>query len=198
MQTGYKAIAITDHVGLGCLERVIHEISEDCAMASSHWDIVAVPGVELTHVPAGAIADAARHAKYLGAKIVVVHGQTLVEPVEAGTNLAAVRSKHVDILAHPGLLTLEEANLAAAAGIFVEISARKGHCLTNGHVVKMARTSGAKLLLNSDSHSSTDLLTASLAASIVRGAGLEETEVQPVLETHPMELLSILSQPRPV
>ena len=43
----------------------------------------------------------------------VVHGETIIEPVEKGTNLAAVQSPYVDILAHPGLLSLEEAKLAA-------------------------------------------------------------------------------------
>ena len=44
---GYSAIAVTDHIGPGSLARVIKEVSEDCELASSHWDIVAIPGVEL-------------------------------------------------------------------------------------------------------------------------------------------------------
>lgn len=104
-ENGYRGIALTDHVGPGSMERVLREIIEDCRVARNCWDIVAIPGVELTHVPANAIAGAARQAKELGACLVVVHGETIVEPVEKGTNLAAVRSSDVDILAHPGLLT---------------------------------------------------------------------------------------------
>src|SRR5512136_2583665 len=151
-EKGYRGIALTDHVGMGSLERLIRETVEDCRIAREYWDIAAIPGVELTHLPARAIAEAAKKAKDLGAWIVVVHGETIVEPVEKGTNLAALNSPHVDILAHPGLLTPEEAKLAAEKDIFLEISARKGHSLTNGHVSKLALKAGAKLLVDSDAH----------------------------------------------
>ena len=131
--------------------------------------------------PAHAIAEADKKAKELGAWIVVVHGETIVEPVEKGTNLAALHSPHVDILAHPGLLSLEEAQLAATNGIFLEISARKGHCLTNGHITSLAQQVGAKLLLNSDAHNEHDLLTTSLAAAIAHGAGLDDIACRQVL-----------------
>ncbi len=157
-------------------------------MARSYWNILAIPGIELTHVPAQAIAETARKAKELGAWIVVVHGETIVEPVEKGTNLAALKSPHVDILAHPGFITLEEAKLAAQKGIFLEISARKGHSLTNGHVAKTALLAGAKLLLDSDSHREGDLLTDSFASAVVHGAGLEDAVCQEILTVNP-ELL---------
>src|SRR4030043_43475 len=70
---GYTAIAITDHVALGSLGRVIKETSEDCALARKYWGILAIPGVELTHLPPESISDIAREAKELGAWLVVVH-----------------------------------------------------------------------------------------------------------------------------
>ena len=188
----YRAIALTDHTGLGSLERIIRETIEDCQTARVHWDIIAIPGVELTHLPACDIAPAAKRAKQLGAQLVVVHGETITEPVERGTNLEAVQSPDVDILAHPGLLTIEEAKLAATNGIFIEISARKGHSLTNGHIARLAPATGIKLLLNSDAHQSSDLLTPSLAADIIRGAGLEEEQSQQVMSANPLALLSTL------
>jgi len=171
----------------------VREISEDCLIAREYWDIIAIPAVELTHLPAKAIAEGARRAKEAGAWLVVVHGETIVEPVEEGTNLAAVQSSDVDILAHPGLLTPEEAQIAAENGVFIEISARKGHCLTNGHIAHLAQKSGIKLLLGSDAHDSSDLLTASLANTILRGSGLEEDEVRQVLTANPLALLSKLT-----
>jgi histidinol phosphatase-like PHP family hydrolase len=192
----YKAIAITDHVGVGYLERIIKEIAEDCALAREHWDIIAIPGVELTHIPPPAICEAARRAKELGAWLVVVHGESIIEPVERGTNIAALRCPYVDILAHPGLLTLEEAQLAAANGIFLEISARKGHSLTNGHVVQMARLAGAKLLLNSDTHDPSDLLSLNLVHRIAQGAGLNEEESVEILTTNACALLKKLPLPK--
>ena len=190
VKQGYKAIAITDHAGVGQLERFIAEVARDCALAQMYWPITAIPGVELTHLPPQAIPDAARQAKEMGARWVVVHGETIVENVPSGTNLAAVQSPHVDLLAHPGLLTAEEAMLARDRGIFLEISARKGHCLTNGHVARVARIAGAKLLLGSDTHDVGDLLSDGQPALILQGAGLIESEVKAALEDNPAEALS--------
>ena len=113
---GYRAIAITDHVGLATQEAVVQVLVEECAQAMAKWDIIAIPGVEITHVPAEVIPEAAEQAKALGAKLVVVHGETIVEPVEPGTNASALSSPHVDILAHPGLLTLDEARSGCQPG----------------------------------------------------------------------------------
>ena len=189
---GYTAIAITDHVGLGSLPRVIKEIATDCSLARKQWNILAIPGVELTYIPPAAIPEAARQAKELGAWLVGVHGETIVEPVPKGTNLAALSSPHVNILAHPGLLSIEEARSAVQQGIFLEISSRSGHSLTNGHVYNMAKRTGAKLLLNSDTHREADLLTESFAQDVARGAGLSEEEVKKILYINPHELLDKL------
>lgn len=185
----YRVIALTDHAAPGSLEYLIRETVEVCALARSHWDILAIPGIELTHVPAEAIAEAAKKAKELGAWVVVAHGETIVEPVEKGTNLAALRSPDVDILSHPGLLSLEEARLAAENGIFLEISARKGHCLTNGHVASLAQQTGARLLLNSDAHGEQDLLTPPFAEAVIRGTGLDDAACRQVLAANPQALI---------
>ena len=46
---GYRAIAVTDHVGLGNLEWVVKTLVKDCGQATQRWDILALPGVEVTH-----------------------------------------------------------------------------------------------------------------------------------------------------
>ena len=188
----YRVIALTDHAAPGSLKRLIQETVEVCALARSYWDILALPGIELTHVPAQAIAESAKRAKELGAWIVVVHGETIVESVEKGTNLAALHSPHVDILAHPGLLSLEEAELAAKNGIFLEISARKGHCLSNGYIASLAQQTGAKLLLGSDAHCEQDLLTDEFADDIIHGTGLDDTACRQVLTINPQALIQKL------
>ena len=187
---GYKAIGVTDHVGLGNLEYVVKTLVTDCAVATKRWDILAMPGVEITHVPKEDIDMVARTAKELGAKLVNVHGETVVEPVEPGTNEAAVRSSFVDVLAHPGLITYEVARLAAENGVYLEVSARKGHSLTNGHVVKTAKQAGAVMVLDSDAHEPGDLLTPELADRVAKGAGLENEEVHALLESNPRGLLA--------
>ena len=50
-----------------------------------------------------------------------MHGETICEPVAPGTNRAAIEAG-VDILAHPGLITEEEARLAASKGVLLEVS----------------------------------------------------------------------------
>ena len=188
----YTTIALTDHAATGTMERIIRETIDTCALARSHWNILAIPGIELTHIPVKAIAETARRAKELGAWIVVVHGETIIEPVEKGTNLAAIQSPHVDILSHPGLLTPEEARLAADTGTFLEISARKGHCLTNGYVASLAQQMGVNLLLNSDAHNEQDLLTESLADGIIYGAGLDHTACYQIRMVNPQALIDKL------
>lgn len=186
---GYKAIGISDHVAFGTTSSILPMIAEDCARASIEWDIVAFAGVEVTHVPANLIDDAARRARESGAQYVVVHGETIVEPVEEGTNVAALSSPHVDILAHPGLLTADEARIAARNGVYIEISARGGHAFANGRVVRIAQDNGARLILDSDAHAPDDLLTDEFARKVALGAGLDEDALGAVLQVNPMALI---------
>lgn len=186
---GYGVLGLTDHVGVGGVERLLDELRRDRETIEQHWPIRVVVGVELTHVPAEAIADAAALARNAGAEIVVVHGETPVEPVPAGTNHAAIVCGLVDVLAHPGLLTDEDASLAVEHQVVLEISARRGHSLTNGHVVRMAERAGARLVVNSDAHEPSDLLTAAFQERVARGAGVGEGLLQDVLLTNPRWLL---------
>ncbi|MEC9272737.1 MAG: histidinol phosphate phosphatase domain-containing protein [Chloroflexota bacterium] len=192
---GYTAMAVTDHVGMGNVEYVVKTLVVDCEQATKRWDILALPGVEITHVPKEDIDLVARTAKGMGAKLVAVHGETPVEPVEPGTNDAALRSDFVDVLAHPGLITYEEARLAAEMGIYLEVSARKGHSLANGHVVKTAKDAGAITVLDSDAHEPDDLLTPDIRNKVARGAGLSDDEVHALLEINPRRLLAKLGFP---
>jgi histidinol phosphatase-like PHP family hydrolase len=189
---GYSALGIADHVSASTLGRVIREGRRDCALAQKHWGFAAFCGVELTHVPATSIAELAAEARRQGAAFVVVHGQSPVEPVEPGTNLAAVACADVDILAHPGEIAEEEARLAAENGVYVEITARDGHSLSNGHVARMALAAGAKLLVNSDTHLPEQILTEEFARRVAMGAGLEGQALTDALVTNPEELLATI------
>ena len=120
--------------------------------------------------------------------ITVVLG-ALNEPVTPGTNRAAVESEHVDILGHPGLITVEEAEIAKENDIYLEISARKGHCLGNGHVANVAREVGNKLLVDTDTHAPSDLITFDKSYEIALGAGLTDEEAKKALIDNPRELL---------
>lgn len=194
---GYTAIGVTDHVATGSLKRIIEEVSEDCELARKHLDIIAIPGVELTHVPPKAISGAAKKAKELGAWIVVVHGETTIEPVPPGTNLAAVSSPYVDILAHPGLITPEEVEIARENGVFLELSSRRGHSTTNLHVASLSNNSGVKLLVDSDAHTEDDLLTNARTIEILNQAGVPSDQHKLILEQNPLLLLEKISKAHP-
>ena len=176
-EKGYRAIAITDHGDSSNLEIIIPNIVKVCKDISAEWSIKALPGIELTHVPPSLIGRLAEEARNLGAKIVIVHGETIVEPVCGNTNSAALDAD-IDILAHPGFITEEEVVKAKKNGICLEISARKGHSLTNGYVASMARKTGAKLVINSDAHAPGDLISREMARKVAMGAGLTKDEFE--------------------
>jgi histidinol phosphatase-like PHP family hydrolase len=172
---GYSAIAITDHADSSNLDFIIPRIVKAAVELNRYSSTLLIPGIELTHVPPEMMEELTRKARELGAKVVVGHGETVVEPVRLGTNRAALEAG-VDILAHPGLISLEDAQFAARQGVFLELSGRKGHSLTNGHVAFMARQAGAKLAVNADAHGPGDFLTAKMAEIVARGAGLSTEE----------------------
>jgi len=174
---GYQAIALTDHADASSVEWIIERVREACEQANTYLPIRALYGVELTHIPPAAIPQLAKRARDAGAQIVIVHGETLWEPVLPGTNSAAVRSD-IDILAHPGLISEADARVAAESGIHLEISSRKGHCLTNGHVAVLAKQTGARLVFNSDGHSYQDFVKEELARKILLGANLTSDDCQ--------------------
>ncbi|THB69020.1 MAG: histidinol phosphate phosphatase domain-containing protein [Desulfovibrio sp.] len=174
---GYTAMAFTDHADPSNLGLILGNVLEVAGQYSPYVGIDLFAGVELTHIPPGLIADTAQQARDLGAQLVVVHGETIVEPVVQGTNLAAIEAG-VDILAHPGLITDQEAALAAEKGVFLEITTRGGHSYTNGHVAGMARKHGALLVINNDAHAPRDFISAAMRAQVALGAGLSEDEMQ--------------------
>jgi len=177
-EKGFKAIAITDHVDLSNIKPVVEAIVSFC----SQWPkdrIKVIPGIELTHLPLEQIKKAVNFSRNKGVRVIVCHGETLVEPVVKGTNRAALESG-IDILSHPGLISEKDVKYAARHGVFLELSARKGHCLGNGHVAHLALKYGAKLCINSDSHAPSDIPTPGFLEEIGLGAGLSQKEVSRV------------------
>lgn len=179
---GYAAIGITDHVDYTNIEHILSCLSR-IRYLKGVLDMQVLVGAELTHVPPAKIGPLAAFARKLGAEVVVVHGETPVEPVCPGTNRAAIEAR-VDILAHPGFITLEEAELACENNVCLEITSRSGHNITNGHVVRMAKLAGAKMVVDTDSHAPGDLIRSERAIEIAMGAGLSLEEASDVVEKH--------------
>jgi len=189
----HRAVALTDHASFSNLDWIVQSLAADCKKADA-WGIEAIPGVELTHIPVRYIDEAVRKSRKMGAEIIVIHGETPVEPVERGTNNAAVSNPEVDILAHPGMIDIGDAELAAKNDVILEITCRKGHSLANGHVVAMAREAKATMLVNTDTHSPQDLSTMAFAHTVASGAGLTPEEVRGALVTNPERMLKRLKR----
>ncbi|MHB8232032.1 MAG: histidinol phosphate phosphatase domain-containing protein [bacterium] len=183
--SGLAAIAITDHADFSNIELNLSNIKKICEKINLLYGcnnkFKVLPGVEITHVPPALIKDAVNLARKCGADIVLVHGETLSEPVETGTNLAALR-ENIDILSHPGLISEEEAALAKKNGVYLELSYRKGHCLANGHVARIAQKTGARLIISSDAHSPSDIMDEKKYDGVGLGAGLAKTEINKIKE----------------
>lgn len=179
LSLGYKVIAITDHADYSNIDLIISSILE----FTNHWPldsaIKVLPGIELTHLPPQQFKPLAKHARSKGIKIIVGHGQTPVEPVVSGTNRAALQAG-IDILAHPGMITEEDTKLACKNGIFLEITSRAGHRDTNLHVAKQALEAGARLILNTDSHSPEDIIKQDELNKIALGATLTQKQIDDI------------------
>ena len=186
---GYSAIALTDHADSSNLEDLMTRMHNFSMHQLGDFEIDLLIGVELTHLPPARIDSLAQEAKRLGADIVVVHGETIVEPVAKGPNRAAVESPWVDVLGHPGFITLEEARIAAANGVHLELTARRGHSLTNGHVAQVAREAGARLVVDTDAHHPDDLIDDSRAIDVALGAGLTVMEAEAAAVKNPKALV---------
>ena len=182
IKAGYEAIALTDHADSSNIEELCKEsVQFASAMNRLQNEITVLSGMELTHILPEEIPELTKYARGNGVLIIVVHGETITEPVRAGTNMAAIKAG-VDILAHPGLISDEEVRLAAQKGVYLEISARRGHSLTNGHVARLSSLHGSPMVIDTDSHSHNDFISDQTAEKILLGAGLDRQSLAGIFQ----------------
>ena len=189
----YKAMALTDHADNSNIESLLTKYNEfvKAIKNTADNDIIVLPGVELTHVVPSLIASCTKLSRESGAKVIGCHGETVVEPVPVGTNRAAILAG-VDFLAHPGLITEADAELAAEKGVYLELTSRSGHSLSNGHVARLAKKYGAKLIVNTDSHAPGDLMSVERRRKVVIGAGLDESDLEQIIANSEQLLAKLL------
>ena len=187
---GHDAIAITDHVDMTNVEFVVKNVVKAAELSSD--EIQVIPGVEITHVPPSKMDKVIADARRFGAQIIVVHGETVTEPVAKGTDMAAVMNPEVDVLGHPGFITEKEAQIAKDNDVALEITGRGGHNITNGHVVNMARLVGAKMAINSDTHAPDNLMDEASARKVAFGAGMTHSEVDLAINVTPFDIIKHL------
>ncbi len=189
---GYKAIALTDHADFSNLDFLIPRVIKIAKILTSEYEIIVIPGIELTYVPPNLIAQAVKkirsYKKDGGIKLILVHGETTAEPVPPGTNRAAILAK-VDILAHPGLISEEDCQLAKGNNVYLELTSRKLHRVTNGYLAKLAKKNGAKLIFNTDAHQPEDIVSDKEAENILKLVDMDKNFVE--LQNNAKELISI-------
>ncbi len=178
---GYSAIAITDHVDPSNIDLVIPKITHAIRKLKEFVPIAVIPGAEITHVPPRLIPELVKEARSLGARIILVHGETIVEPVLEGTNRAGIEAG-ADIISHPGLIATEDILFAKDKGVMLEITSRKGHSLSNGYVAKEAIKFGVSLAMNTDSHAPGDLISKETAKRILFASGIDENRIESIFE----------------
>lgn len=176
---GYTAIGLTDHVDSSNIDFVLPRIVKVSKVLNKDWDIFVIPGVEITHAPLKEIPQLIKFARKNGAKIVVVHGETVSEPVIPGTNRCAIKAG-CDILSHPGKIKNEDVILAAKKGVALELTTRKSHSVTNGHVYGLARLNKAKLVLDTDSHSPDNLISDEEAVKFLQALNISSSEIKAI------------------
>jgi len=173
---GFEAIAITDHADSSNIDNIVDSLVKVCSELNKYWKIKVIPGVELTHIPLEQFPILTKRARRRGARIVIAHGETPVEPVLEGTNNAAIKAC-VDILAHPGFIKEEDVVLAKSNNCLLEITTRKGHCNGNQHTACAAKKIGAMLTLDSDSHVPEDIPSGELFEKTARACGLSSEDM---------------------
>lgn len=177
---GFRAVGLIVRTDAAALPILLPRLGPLLKTCSLYAGIEAFAGVELVHVPPALLPDAVQEARSLGAALVLGHGESvprrMTDVAEVGTNLAAIRAG-VDILAHPGLITPEDAELAAEKGVLLEVNMAPRHCLANGHVVRMAERFGCGLILGSDAAAAEDFespeVTQALRKAAALGAGMD-------------------------
>ena len=168
---GYTAICLSDHVDFSNIDFVVPRIVKVAKQLTKFYGIDVIPGAEITYVPPKLITKTVGMARKLGAKIVVVHGETTAEEVPPGTNRAGILSG-TDILAHPGRISAEDVRLAGKKNVLLEITSRKGHRNTNKHVAMLAKRHNVKMVFNNDTHSLDNLIDERGIRKTLKLAGL--------------------------
>jgi len=74
----------------------------------------------------------------------------------------------------------------------LELTARHGHSLTNGHVARLIQETGAQAVVNTDAHEPGDLISREMAERVALGAGLPPALAHAATVTIPQALVERL------
>lgn len=172
---GLRAVTFTERVDAATMHPVLNQLAPVARSLSLYAGIDVIAGCELAYMPSALLPDAIAEARAAGAQFVAVLGQYLSGHVEEGTNLAAIEGG-CDLLSSPGLITEEEAVLAAEKNCMLDVTAYSPHALANGHVVRMSRATGARIAVTGGVHEAIAFISADLRRAVGIGAGMTADE----------------------
>ena len=196
---GFRAVGLLIRGDTSTLDQALPPLLSFVKTASLYAGIEAFAGIELVHIPPALLPDAVSRARERGASLVVAHGESIpgraVDSAETGTNLAAIEAG-VDILAHPGLITAQDAALAAEKGVRLELSLAPRHALANGHIVRMASRFQCSLVLGSNAATPEDFespeATHAFRKAAALGAGLDAQGLEALHQSERMLVQQLL------
>lgn len=167
---------------------------------SLYANVEACVGVELRHIPPALLPFMVREAREAGAEFVLVHGETIGDQVEPGTNFAAIEAG-ADILAHPGLIDEKAAAFAAERGVALEFTSCPKHALANAHVASMALRFGCLLVKGSGARCAAEMPARNFWPQIVRGTDVfgktnEKSNLMELLKNSENFLFDALMNPQ--
>lgn len=146
-------------------QKLVHELAV-------YYDVQAVFGIKLRHLPPALMESAVNFYRGLGISLIGVHGESISDIAEQGTNFSAVCAK-ADILFNPGLIDEQCTELAAQNNVFLEISTHPKHAYTNAHIAKLARKYGAKLAMGSQAKTLEEIHSPQMQQAVMKGACIE-------------------------
>lgn len=144
------------------LQRQIRELS-------IYHNVQAFFGIELYQVPPALLSGTIAAYRTLKLDFIGVHGESITDMVEEGTNFAACNAK-ADILFNPGLIDDTCVELAAKNNVFLEISTHKNHAYCNAHTAHLAKKHQARLFLGSSATSLEEIHHPDMQQQICKGA----------------------------
>ncbi len=183
IRNGYSVLGITDHVFHYNYKSIAPKIIEFVENNQHRYkDILLVPGVEITFASRKQMEAITKYVRSIGTKLVVVHGEGSLDGTGHDTNNSAI-DNCVDILAHPGTITDNQAQKAANNNVAFELSARDCYRYSNKDIAEKAFRHGANLVINSDGHYESAMLTEEKILGVAKNANLTKEQLQNIKDS---------------
>lgn len=138
-----------------------------------YYDVQIFFGIKLQHIPPALLEQTIAFYRRIGFPLIGVHGESICDIVEQGTNFSAVLAK-ADILFNPGLIDEKCVEIAAENKVFLEISTHPKHAYANAHIAALAKKYNAKLVMGSQARTLEEIHSPQMQQAVMKGACIEQ------------------------